>query len=457
MSFSLSALNQLNRHDASRTDATRFGAASNQPTDAFRDALGRVDRPRPEPREANCDRTEETAPREPVERDTSSRADDAKPADHTAKTSHDDASGRDTQQGQASDNSTPDKANGSSQSSGESSGEGSVSEAAGTAPQSGEGNGQGASTATAQQAAAQAQAAQQAAATSGQATPEQQVAQAQAGTQAAQVLPGQAAASAQGGQAGTAQTGTASENLLGPINTAQNPYAGTGDGEAQTGQQQTGQQQANQQAVTQAAAERIVTRIDPAATAPTESAAPTSNTANTNGQATVQQANLSATVELPRSITSEDQANVARVLRGMNTAVNQNGGQVNLRLNPPELGVVRIQLEMAQQAVKVQIHAEQDSVRQLMTQQLAQLRHGLESQGLTVERITVQTAGANQSQLSQQDADSQGQNDGRSRGFTQRDQSQGQGQGNDQQQGDGKERRPRSFFDFLKLSNRNED
>ncbi len=85
-----------------------------------------------------------------------------------------------------------------------------------------------------------------------------------------------------------------------------------------------------------------------------------------------------------------DAANVARVARGLQSALQQNGGSVTLRLHPPELGFVRIEMQVSNGTVSATLQSEQPQVRELLHQQLAQLRHGLESHGLNVERLQVQ-------------------------------------------------------------------
>lgn len=63
---------------------------------------------------------------------------------------------------------------------------------------------------------------------------------------------------------------------------------------------------------------------------------------------------------------------------------------MTLRLTPPEMGTVRIHLEVQGATVRAQFHAETEPARQLLQQQLTHLRQGLENQGLAVERLTVQ-------------------------------------------------------------------
>lgn len=113
--------------------------------------------------------------------------------------------------------------------------------------------------------------------------------------------------------------------------------------------------------------------------------------------------------------TDADPINAARLTRGLQSALQQPGGTVTLRLTPPELGTVRIQLQLSSGSVSASFHAEGASARSMLTQQLSQLRTALESQGLNVERLNVQPMQqTNQSSLQQQNQQSSA--DGRSRG-----------------------------------------
>ncbi len=125
---------------------------------------------------------------------------------------------------------------------------------------------------------------------------------------------------------------------------------------------------------------------------------------------------------LTDATTTNDAVNAARLSRGLNNAVNQQGGTVTLRLTPPDLGTVRIQLNLQGTNVSAQFHAETDSAQRLLTQQLGQLRASLESQGLNVDKLGVQamSPSSNSSSLQQQTSSdnpqSQTNPDGRSRG-----------------------------------------
>lgn len=154
-----------------------------------------------------------------------------------------------------------------------------------------------------------------------------------------------------------------------------------------------------------------------------------------------------------------DSLNTARLTRGLANAVQQRGGAVTLRLTPPEMGTVRIQMQITGTNVSASFHAESASAQTLLTQQLAQLRTSLETQGMNVERLSVQplastTSSQNANQSNNQDAQQQntGQqqsaNDGRSRGQYSGDNA--NGRASDQQDtGSEKRQAPQGFFDQL--------
>ncbi|MCC7205374.1 MAG: flagellar hook-length control protein FliK [Phycisphaeraceae bacterium] len=88
---------------------------------------------------------------------------------------------------------------------------------------------------------------------------------------------------------------------------------------------------------------------------------------------------------------TDDQANLSRVVRGLSAAVNQKGGAVTLRLSPPELGLVRIQMQVRDGVVRAEIFTEHASARSLLADGLTELRQALQSHGLSVDRLGVQT------------------------------------------------------------------
>lgn len=94
--------------------------------------------------------------------------------------------------------------------------------------------------------------------------------------------------------------------------------------------------------------------------------------------------------QLPNIDGSNDATNLSRVVRGLRGVVNQHGGSVTLRLHPPDFGFVRVQMNLQDGTVNATIQSEHAAVRAMLSQQLSHLRHSLETQGLFVERLSVQ-------------------------------------------------------------------
>jgi flagellar hook-length control protein FliK len=69
----------------------------------------------------------------------------------------------------------------------------------------------------------------------------------------------------------------------------------------------------------------------------------------------------------------------------------RNGGTVRMRLAPAELGTVRIEMRVQDNQVSARVVAETDAASQALREHLPDLRLRLESQGMRVERIEVQT------------------------------------------------------------------
>jgi flagellar hook-length control protein FliK len=76
-------------------------------------------------------------------------------------------------------------------------------------------------------------------------------------------------------------------------------------------------------------------------------------------------------------------------MRGLTAAVNQRGGVMTMRLTPPELGDLRVQMTIARGTVNVQFFAATPQAEAMLERSMGSLRAGLESHGLQVERISV--------------------------------------------------------------------
>lgn len=98
------------------------------------------------------------------------------------------------------------------------------------------------------------------------------------------------------------------------------------------------------------------------------------------------------TLNLPNSSADslQDPAQ-ARILRGLTATLNQRGGVLTMRLDPPDLGQLRIQMSIVRGIVTANFQVQTPQAQALLERSLATLRSALQGQGLTVERLTVQT------------------------------------------------------------------
>jgi flagellar hook-length control protein FliK len=100
---------------------------------------------------------------------------------------------------------------------------------------------------------------------------------------------------------------------------------------------------------------------------------------------------------LARTAGSENDAFSSRIVRGLSAMVNQRGGVMHMKLSPPELGSLRVQMTMAQGTVSANFIAGTEQAHALLERNLAVLRTALESHGLTVEKLGVQMTNSEQS------------------------------------------------------------
>lgn len=84
--------------------------------------------------------------------------------------------------------------------------------------------------------------------------------------------------------------------------------------------------------------------------------------------------------------------------RGLTAMVNQRGGSMTMRLDPPELGQLRVQMTIVGGNVTAEFTAGTQQTQALLDRHITALRSSLESQGLTVERLTVHATTAASSQ-----------------------------------------------------------
>lgn len=79
---------------------------------------------------------------------------------------------------------------------------------------------------------------------------------------------------------------------------------------------------------------------------------------------------------------------VQRVARAVRTAQDR-GGELQIRLSPPELGQLRLQIQMTDGVLSARIEAETPQAKQVITENLGMLRDRLAEQNVRVDRIEV--------------------------------------------------------------------
>ncbi len=90
-----------------------------------------------------------------------------------------------------------------------------------------------------------------------------------------------------------------------------------------------------------------------------------------------------------------------RVTKAFESA-RERGGEIRLRLSPPELGALRVEVNMSEQGLAARVEVETNDARTILLENLPALRERLAEQGLKLERFDVD--------LSRRDAEQQGGN-----------------------------------------------
>jgi len=122
------------------------------------------------------------------------------------------------------------------------------------------------------------------------------------------------------------------------------------------------------------------------------------------------------------TMTGDTGAFAARLVRGLHAMIGHRGGVMTMRLDPPSLGELRIQVSIVDGAVSARFEAATEQAHALLKQNLGALRSALEGQGLSAERMVVQHAPNTDSSAhgrfadQQSDRDSRDTADGQSRG-----------------------------------------
>ena len=86
------------------------------------------------------------------------------------------------------------------------------------------------------------------------------------------------------------------------------------------------------------------------------------------------------------------QSNHGPIVSSIRHELLPNGGSMQIRLDPPELGALQVSVRMADGVVTAQFQTSNDDATRLLSHSLHQLKHALESQGVAIDKIQVQQA-----------------------------------------------------------------
>jgi hypothetical protein len=88
--------------------------------------------------------------------------------------------------------------------------------------------------------------------------------------------------------------------------------------------------------------------------------------------------------------------NHPKVVTAVKTQLLPGGGSIQLRLDPPDLGPLRLEVTMSEGVMSASFVAGSDQAASLLTHSLGQLKHALEGAGISVDKLQVRQGGQEQ-------------------------------------------------------------
>lgn len=85
-------------------------------------------------------------------------------------------------------------------------------------------------------------------------------------------------------------------------------------------------------------------------------------------------------------------SNHAKIVSGIQGQLMPNGGTMQIRLDPPELGALQVSVQMKDGVVNATFQTSNDNATNVLSHSLSQLKHALETQGVSVDKLHVQQA-----------------------------------------------------------------
>lgn len=89
------------------------------------------------------------------------------------------------------------------------------------------------------------------------------------------------------------------------------------------------------------------------------------------------------------SATSKSDANVERIVRLIHAQIGRQRSVATLRLDPPELGSLRLRMDLRRDQLTLDVETQTHAARRLLSEQIDTLRQNLEAAGIHLERIEI--------------------------------------------------------------------
>lgn len=106
------------------------------------------------------------------------------------------------------------------------------------------------------------------------------------------------------------------------------------------------------------------------------------------------QSTTRASLASPAQFHETTSTSFEETVRSLRLQLGARQSSARLRLQPPELGHLRVDVKMLGDRVRIDVQAETNAARDLLTQRVDQLKSGLESYGIRLERLEVVLNGA---------------------------------------------------------------
>jgi flagellar hook-length control protein FliK len=119
----------------------------------------------------------------------------------------------------------------------------------------------------------------------------------------------------------------------------------------------------------------------------------TSGTSGTSGTTTTAKAGTTHSVDQPEPTQQERVRLIQRIARSFNR-ITPDGGQINLRLHPQNLGSLNMQVRIEGRSLSAKMTTETNAARDAILQDLPVLRQRLADQGYDVTKFQVEVAGS---------------------------------------------------------------